>query len=364
MERPATRSIEVYNSDSGRPLYLLHYGCSLPRRPAVDVPTITHRQTTTPAKMLRRVALAAATAAAAVDATPPQPQDGAGMQRIYFQSWNVGAECSSTPGCREAATAYLANGTGANPMAFEPSEAAVFATIGLVAADSSAVDLTQHGYLKGKGYTQVDGLCRAGKLGGDAASLTFRPGFTVVKKDGGCLSKEGLLSKSQPHAFAVALVKPPKVNPSGTGTSKYFGGVVKSCPDGICMLAVSVPAGGVVQGADKVAAVCGQARHRCTVGLGDFGVASGSDSATIADHWKQLTGDTGNSKIFVTGPDRANLASNIPGQGRGMNVGQGFPLAKQFGNGTTGGTTSSAELMDQLFPCQYPGAFVDDGCTK
>jgi hypothetical protein len=314
-------------------------------------------------------AVTAASAAPKPAAKRPQAQedgDGGGMQRIYFQSWNVGNECSSTPGCREAATAYLANGTGANPLAFEPSEVAVFATIGLLAADSSAVDLSQYGYLKGKGYTQVDGLCHAGKLGDDAVSLTFRPGFTVAKKDGGCLSKEGLLSKSKPHAFAVALVKPPRVNPSASGSDKYSGGIVKNCQAGVCMVAVNVPADGIAQGADKIAAVCGDARHHCTIGLGDFAAGSGGHDggSTVADHWKQLIGDTGNQKIFVTGPERANLASNIPGVGRGMNVGQGFPLAKQYGNGTAGGTVSQAELMDQLMPCQYPGAFVDDGCTK
>jgi hypothetical protein len=309
--------------------------------------------------MLRCILLAAAVAAAKPAAAMPAAaaMEG-GEQRIYFQSWNVGAECSSSPKCRQAATNYLANGTGANPMAFEPGEAAVFATIGLLAADSSAVDLSQHGYLKGKGYTQVSGLCRGGKVGNDAASLTFKPGFTVLKKGGGCLSKEGPLRKSEPRAFTVALIKPPKVN-------GLYGGVVKNCQAGLCVIAANVPAGGVAQGADKIAAVCGEARHHCTVGLGDFGVAnSGTNSATIADHWKQLTGDTGDSKIHVTGPDRANFASNLPGQSQGMNVGQGFPLAKQFGNGKTGGTTSAAELMDVLFPCQYPGPFISGGCTQ
>jgi hypothetical protein len=310
--------------------------------------------------MLRAACIAAT--AIASNAAPLAAKNGEGMERIYFQSWNVGNECSSTPSCREAATAYLANGTGSNPMAFEPSEIAVFGTIGLLAADSTAVDLTQYGYLKGKGYTQVDGLCHAGhKLGNDAASLTFRPGFTVVKKGGGCLSKGGLLGTSKPHAFAVALVKPPKVNKINK-INKYLGGIVKNCQEGVCMVAVNVPVDGVAQGADKIAAVCGDARHHCTVGLGDFAGSGGITS--IGYHWKQLIGDTGSQKVFVTGPDRANLVSNIPGVGRGMNIGQGFPLAKQFGNGTAGGTVSQAELMDQLLPCQFPGAFIYDGCTK
>ena len=47
-----------------------------------------------------------------------------------------------------------------------------------------------------------------------------------------------------------------------------------------------------------------------------------------------------------------------------MDVGQGFPLAEQFGNGTASGNVSAAEEIDQLIPCQYPGAFGDVGCKK
>ena len=47
-----------------------------------------------------------------------------------------------------------------------------------------------------------------------------------------------------------------------------------------------------------------------------------------------------------------------------MDVEQGFPLAKQYGNGTAGGSVSAAILMDQLIPCQYPGQFPSDGCAK
>lgn len=279
-----------------------------------------------------------------------------GEQRIYFQLWNVGRKCSSNSGCREAAIDYLTNSSS---LAFQPSEAAIFATIGLVAENSDAVDLTRYNYLEGKNFTQVSGACRGVGVGAsnsnsDAVSLTLRPEFTVLKQDSGCLSKKGALSRA--HAFAVALVKPPKV--SGT-----FGGIVKGCEGGICMVAASMPeqGGGVAEGAaaGQIARVCGEARHHCTIGLGDFGT-----SPAASGPWKQLIGDTGSQKLFVNGVERANMVSNLPGLGKGMDVQQGFPLRKQYGNGTAGGSVSAAILMDQLIPCQFPGSFGNDGCMK
>ena len=186
----------------------------------------------------------------------------------------------------------------------------IFATIRL-AQDSSAVDLTKFGYLVGKEFMQVDGMCHAGPLSNDTVSLTLKKGWTLEGKDSGCLSKP----HTKAHVFAVALVTPPPAN-------GMFGGTVKNCQEGMCMVALNVPVDGVAQGADKIAAVCGDARHHCTVALDDFGAKS------IVDHWNQLTGDTV-KKIFTNGPTRANIASNIIGMGPGMNVGQGFSLAKQ-----------------------------------
>jgi hypothetical protein len=280
-----------------------------------------------------------------------------GEQRIYFQLWNVGQQCSANPSCRDAATSYLTN---TSSFAFQTSEAAVFATTNLLAANSEAVDLTQHGQLEGKSYQQVDGLCHGGqKFGSSAVSLTFRPGWSVLKKDSGCLSKEGVLEKTEPHAFVAALLKPPKAN-------GMLGGIVKNCEAGVCMVALSVPKDGIAQGADKIAAVCGEARHQCAIALGDFGADTGSyhnPSKSVLGNWKQLIGDK-SPQVYINGVVHANLASNIPGLGPGMNVGQGFPLAKQFGNGTKGGSASQAYLIDQLIPCKYPGFGANDGCKQ
>ena len=42
-----------------------------------------------------------------------------------------------------------------------------------------------------------------------------------------------------------------------------------------------------------------------------------------------------------------------------MTVGQGQPLQKKFGN-----VTGAAVLVDQLFPCEKPGDFGNDGCKQ
>ena len=134
----------------------------------------------------------------------------------------------------------------------------------------------------------------------------------------------------------------------------------KGCPDGFCVLAVDAPDGvAITLGSDKVAQVCGESRHVCTIAVGDFNT---SPAQTYVQRWVQLVGSgpAGAPKLYKTGAaEHAIVLTNLDAGGA-MNVGQGYPLEKKFPN-VTG--MRQAGLIDLLVPCQHPGPFPSDGCT-
>ena len=277
-----------------------------------------------------------------------------GEQRIYFQSWSVGQACSSDGACRAAAVEYLTNGTvdGVGSMAYSPLEVQIWATVGLLGEDKEPIDLRQ-GKLRAMNATQINGVCRPRKAAPDGVSLTLKTGYQVLKQSSGCLNHEKSSPWRKPErgaAFVAALVRPP---PPG-GTNSMFGGEVKGCTAGLCVVALRAPAGDIARAAaEQVAQTCGAARYACTVAVGDWGLGSGK---TVADSWKALIGGAEGEPKYI---NSNTLASNIPGMSRAMTVGQGQPLQKQFGN-----VTGEAVLVDQLFPCEKPGDFGNDGCKQ
>eukprot|EP01043_Picozoa_sp_COSAG02_P093829 COSAG02_NODE_30320_length_553_cov_1.226872_1_plen_111_part_01 len=101
------------------------------------------------------------------------------------------------------------------------------------------VDLTTEGLLKGKNYSQVNGMCRPGLLhGSEGVSLTLMPGFTVHQSSGGCLGKES----TKARAFVAARVTP--LAPKG-----MLGGEVKGCPRGLCVIGLHAPDGPITTSA-------------------------------------------------------------------------------------------------------------------
>ena len=75
-------------------------------------------------------------------------------------------------------------------------------------------------------------------------------GFVI---GGGCLGGDaGGGYRPDARAFAVALVKPPAPG-------------VPGCEAGLCIIGLHAPHVDITEGADTVAAVCGEARHKCTV---------------------------------------------------------------------------------------------------
>lgn len=163
-------------------------------------------------------------------------------ERIYFQSWNIGEQCSSNkiPGCRAAAIEYL-TGKATGPNGYGAGEIQVFVTAGLAEAGGEPVDLTTLGELKGKNFTQVDAVCRPGPLkGSESVSLTLYPGFDVVKTDGGCLGEKA----ESARAFIAALVTPPTPL-GGNDPRSMLGGEVKGCPKGICIIGMHAPDGAI-----------------------------------------------------------------------------------------------------------------------
>jgi hypothetical protein len=111
----------------------------------------------------------------------------------------------------------------------------------------------------------------------------------------------------------------------------------------------------ITEGAELVEKICGKARGICTIGVGDWNL---SPQRSIADRWKQLIG--GSPKLATTGASHAKVATNLATIG-GMNIDNGFPLQKQFGN-ITG--EQQMVTIDLLVPCEHPGVFTDDGCLQ
>lgn len=190
-------------------------------------------------------------------------------------SWNVHWQCGSDhiPGCREAATKRLLQ------LAHE-HDANVIVAIEFEASVSQPINLHLHGMASG--WTQINGSC-AGNVtnAGDAMSLAVGPGFGVLKSDGGCLGGHaGGVYRADSRAFAVALVKPPST--------------VAGCPN-VCVIGLHSPHVDITQGVDKIARVCGESRHGCTVAIGDWNAPVSREpfcNYTVADRWTQLVGTT------------------------------------------------------------------------
>jgi len=282
-----------------------------------------------------------------------------GHQRIYFEAWNVGEACgsNSVAGCREAAVDYLTSTAGVY-RGYSPTEFQVMVALGLLGDDGQAFDLTQQNYLKGKNYTHFGGVCNGYHKDQipSAVSVTLLSGYQILSKGAGCLVAEKDSAKESPKGFAVALIKPPP--PNGV-----FGGQVKFCPDGFCLVALNAPSGAAITaGSDVVAKVCGEARHVCTVAVGDFNV---SPEHSYEDRWAQLIGTPptgplgGAPKLYKEGQTHAQTLTQLE-VGGAMNVGQGLPLRPPYNN-VTG--MQAALLIDLLLPCQHPGTFGSQGCT-
>lgn len=124
-----------------------------------------------------------------------------------------------------------------------------------------------------------------------------------------------------------------------------MGGAIKGCPTGLCVVGLHAPDGAITSGRAEIEKVCGkEVARKCTIAAGDF-------TNEVSARWKQLIGTTAQGqaqKITVHGSATARVVSNIVGQMGAMTVGQGFPLAKQFGNVTGQG---QACLTDLLLPC-------------
>jgi hypothetical protein len=118
--------------------------------------------------------------------------------------------------------------------------------------------------------------------------------------DGGCLGGHaGGVYKADARAFAVALAKPP---PPG----------VDGCEQGICLIGLHAPHIDITLGADKVAAVCGDARHKCTVAVGDWNAPVSKQpfcDYTVRDRWGQLLGAAPQASPLAAEPDQNTCAS-------------------------------------------------------
>ena len=198
-------------------------------------------------------------------------------------SWNVHWQCGSNyiSGCREAATKQLLQ------LAHEQN-ANVVVAVELEVSESQPIDLRSHGLASG--WAQINGSCSSHETsGGDAMALALGPGFGVLKSDGGCLGGHaGGAYRADSRAFAVALVTPP--NP------------VAACPN-VCVIGLHSPHVDITLGGDKVAQVCGEARHRCTVAAGDWNAPASKQpfcNYTVAERWGQLVGG---ADALWAGPD-------------------------------------------------------------
>lgn len=216
-------------------------------------------------------------------------------------SWNIHWQCGSDhhmPGCREAATAKV--------VALAKSH-----SVGMVVAvelehnDSSPIDLPSHGLVTESypSWVQINGSCPgAGTAPGDTLALAFdrAKGWNPVKSYGGCLGGANggpdPWDKADARAFVVALLKAPTPGVAG-------------CEAGICVIALHSPHVKITEGADKVAEVCGEARHSCTVAVGDWNAPISKQTFcnyTVADRWGQLLGEP------PSGAAKRTFTSNPP----------------------------------------------------
>lgn len=266
------------------------------------------------------------------------------MQRLYMQTWNVGNECGSNkvPGCRQSAIDYLASGIPY--IGYQPGEAEIMVTMGLLEDDGKAVDLTAYGKLQGMNYSEISSVCD----GKNPLSVTVLNTYQVLSKAAGCLGGPS------PTPFVVAVIKPPPAK-------GMFGGQLKGCPNGFCFVALNAPEQTITEGSDVVASVCGDIRHVCTVAVGDFNL---SPQHTYQERWAQLIGSapSGTSKLVTDGADHARWVTNMAAGGS-MDITQ--QVQKYLGNGSYQNVSGmrAAMLSDALLPCQHPGVWGNDGCT-
>lgn len=267
------------------------------------------------------------------------------MERLYFQTWNVGNICGSNkaPGCRQAAIDYLTSGVPS--IGYQPGEGQIMVTMGLLDDDGQAVDLTQYGKLQSLNYSSISGVCN----GMNPLSVTVQNAYQVSNKATGCLGGPA------PTPFVVAVIKPPPA-------SGMFGGQLKGCPNGFCLVALNAPDGAsITDGSDKVAKVCGDIRHVCTVAVGDFNL---SPQHTYQERWAQLIGSpkSGPQKLVTDGQDHARWVTNMAAGGS-MDIQQ--QVQKYLGNGSYQNVTGirTSLISDALLPCQHPGTWSNDGCT-
>ena len=216
-------------------------------------------------------------------------------------SWNVHWQCGSDhiPRCRSAATSKIIELAAKHA-------ANVIVAVELEHNDTAPIDLPSHGLPTAyPRWAQVNGTCPGapGKTG-DALALVlgsdwelqqvYRNGKYEALADGGCLGGDaGGVYKADARAFAVALAKPPQPG-------------VKGCEKGVCLIGLHSPHIDITKGADKVAAVCGEARHKCTVAVGDWNAPFSKQpfcNYTVQDRWGQLLGAASQTAKLVAAPD-------------------------------------------------------------
>jgi hypothetical protein len=192
-------------------------------------------------------------------------------------SWNVHWQCGSNfiKDCRDAATKTLVDHA-------TTYNADVIVAVELEETSSTAIDLPSHGLdTDQEHWTQVNGSCvgAPGKTG-DAIALALRSGHKVLASSGGCLGGHaGGVYKPDARAFVVALVKPAQA--------------VAGCDAGLCIVGIHSPHVDITEGSDKVEKVCGDARHSCTIGIGDWNAPFSVQpfcNFTVHDRWEQLVG--------------------------------------------------------------------------
>jgi len=178
--------------------------------------------------------------------------------------WNVHWQCSlAKQGASEACKERMA---GRFVQLAKHSGAQIAAAIELSHGWSNPMSLSAAGL---SGWSQVDGSCSHdlfGKPHGDAAALAFAPGWKVQKGGGGCLRHD-----MDTRAFAVARVVPPMP--------------VEGCPS-LCVVTLHAPHQPITRGKGLVKSVCGAARLRCTVAMGDWN----APAEKVGFLWSQFIG--------------------------------------------------------------------------
>jgi len=197
----------------------------------------------------------------------PSPGPGTG-EPLHLSTffWNVHWECSmAARGASRSCKRHI--GRRFAELAKE-SKAQIVASVELSDTSSQPASLEHFGLT---GWTQVNGPCASGD-GGDAAALAFAPDWVVQQSGGGCLRHDW-----DTRAFAVARVAPPRP--------------VEGCAS-LCVVAIHAPHSSITRGHDVVKSVCGDARERCTVAMGDWNVPGHG----VGKLWAQLIGGSSPSK--------------------------------------------------------------------